>query len=154
MSHPLLTHESPVGLISGENPCHTAVTGGHEALRRDLDRMGAQFEETWGKYGGATERSFIVYGLPLKHLLALGKKYGQEAVIHGEGGRHMFLYTNGPKAGSMHLGLSTYEHWPEGTEPPADDYTRLPGAGAIRLHFDWGQGSDQGLDHQTQGVGP
>jgi hypothetical protein len=112
------------------------VPGGHEALKRDLDTMGVQHEETQGHYG-MPERSFLIYGLPREHLVALGQKYGQEAVIHNEDGRREFIYTAGPNAGKMHPGLTGYEHWPEGSEPPEDYYTHVPGNGYVRLHFDF-----------------
>jgi hypothetical protein len=134
--HPLFTHSMPVGMISGENPRFPSVPGGHEALKRDLDTMGVQHEETQGHYG-APERSFVIYGLPRANLVALGKKYGQEAVIHNEGGKREFIYTAGPNAGKMHPGLQSLEHWPEGSEAPDDYYTHLPGNGYVRLHFDF-----------------
>jgi hypothetical protein len=127
----------PVGLMSGDNPRFPSqALGGHEELKRDLDAMGVQHEETQGHYG-APERSSIIYGLPREKLVALGQKYGQEAVIHSENGRREFIYTNGPKAGQMHPGLNSFEHWPEGAEAPEDYYTKLPGAGHVRLHFDF-----------------
>lgn len=127
----------PVGLMSGENPRFpTQALGGHEELKRDLDTMGVQHEETEGHYG-APEKSVVIYGLPRDQLYALGQKYGQEAVIHNEGGKREFIYTNGPLAGKMHPGLPSFEHWPEGSEPPEDNFTKLPGNGYIRLHFDF-----------------
>jgi hypothetical protein len=127
----------PVGMMSGENPRFpTQALGGHEELKRDLDAMGVQHEETQGHYG-VPERSVLIYGLPRENLYALGQKYGQEAVIHNEGGKREFIYTNGPNAGKMHSGLPSFEHWPEGSEPPEDYYTKLPGNGYVRLHFDF-----------------
>jgi hypothetical protein len=134
--HPLFTHSMPVGLMSGENPRFPSVPGGHDALKHDLDTMGVQHEETQGHYG-APERSFLIYGLPREHLMALGQKYGQEAVIHNEGGKREFIYTGGPNIGKMHPGLASFDHWAEGSEPPEDYYTKLPANGYIRLHFDF-----------------
>lgn len=138
ISHPLFTHELPVGMITGDAPRFQSAPGGHEALKRDLDAAGAQYEETEGCYGGV-ERSLLVYGLPRDQLTALGKKYGQEAVIHSEGGQRHFIYTNGPHDGRWHPGRPTHEQWPEGGQPPEDNWTRLPGAGYVRLHFDFDQ---------------
>jgi hypothetical protein len=107
----------PVGMISGENPRFPSVPGGHEALKRDLDTMGVQHEETQGHYG-APERSFIIYGLPREHLVALGQKYGQEAVIHNEGGKREFIYTAGPNAGKMHPGLRATSTGPRAAKRP------------------------------------
>ncbi len=135
--HPLFDHSLPVGLMSGENPRYpTQGLAGHDELKHDLETMGVQHEETQGHYG-APERSFIIYGLPRANLVALGKKYGQEAVIHNEGGKREFIYTNGPNEGKSHPGLNTFEHWPEGSEPPEDYYTKLPSNGYVRLHFDF-----------------
>ncbi len=102
--------------------------------------MGTKFEETWGKYEGVPERSLIVHGLPREQLYSLGQKYGQESVIHAENGQHQFLYTHGPKEGTMHLGdPAEHQHWPEGhPAPPDDNWTRLPQHGHLRLGFDWG----------------
>lgn len=135
--HPLFTGAESVGMITGENPVHAAAAGGHEGLKRELQQLGARFDETEGRYGGKPERSLLVYGLPREHLFALGQKYGQEAVIHSENGKRQFMYTNGPKVGQMHVGDGADQHWAEGSQAPADDYTRVPGHGHVRLGFDW-----------------
>lgn len=134
----MFTYSVPVGLMSGENPRYQSAPGGQQALKRDLDSLGAQYEETRGHYG-LPERSLIVYGLPREHLAALGKKYGQESVIHNENGQRHFLYTNGPQEGQWHTSLPgyDYERWPEGADEPDDNWTQLPGDGYVRLNFDF-----------------
>jgi hypothetical protein len=137
--HPLFSFAEPIGLMSGENPAFPGVSGGHEALKHDLQTMGVPFEETQGRYAGVPERSVIIHGLPKEHLISLGKKFGQESVIHNEGGKREFIYTNGPNEGHAHPGLPSVDQWPEGHEAPEDYYTKLPGAGHVRLHFDFDQ---------------
>lgn len=136
VEHPLFTGATSVGLVTADNPRFPSVPGGHSALKRDLDSMGLQHQETTGRYG-ALENSFIVHGPTREQMYTLGKKYGQEAVIHSAGGRHEFIYTGGPNDGASHPSLPTHDYWPEGTEPPEDYYTLLPGQGSVRLHFDF-----------------
>lgn len=135
--HALFSHANSVGMITGEAPRFESVPGGHEALKQELMQRGVLYEDTMGQYGGVPERTLLVHGLPREDLIALGKKYGQESVIHHEKGRREFIYTNGPKAGGVHLALPTHEQWPEGSPPPKDDYTKVPGHGNVRFHFDW-----------------
>jgi hypothetical protein len=135
--HPLFSHANSIGMITGEQPRYGSAPGGHEALKQELRSQGVHVEDTMGQYGGVPERTLLVHGLPRAHLIALGKKYGQEAVIHHENGKREFIYTNGPKEGGIHMGLPTHEQWPEGHEPPKDDYTKVPGHGHVRFHFDW-----------------
>lgn len=133
--HPLFSGEVPVTLMSGESPRYPSAPGGHEALKRDLDDLGAQYEETRGHYG-VPERSLIVYGVPRETAASLGKKYGQEAVIHSQAGRPEFIYTNGENEGAHHASTGTHEFWPPDQQP--DDYwTELPGEGFVRLNFDF-----------------
>lgn len=135
--HPLFNFAEPVGLMSGDNPLYPAqAQGGQDALKRDLDSMGVRYNETEGHYG-APERSMIIYGLPKEQLQALGRKYGQEAVIHNQDGQREFIYTNGPNAGTYHPGLPTYDRWSEEEGPPEDYYTKVPGTGYVRLYFDF-----------------
>ena len=136
--HPLITGQGPVGVMTGEGPRYPSDPGGHEGLKRELQGLGVRHEETWGKYEGHPERSLIIHGLPREQLYNLGQKYGQESVIHAENGQHQFMYTNGPKQGTMHLGVpAEHKHWEEGhAQPPQDDWTKIPGQGHLRLGFD------------------
>jgi hypothetical protein len=134
--HPLFTFAEPVGIMSGENPRFPAAASGHESLKNELTQMGVRHQEVQGHYG-APEKSFLIYGLPREHLMALGKKYGQESVIHNEGGNREFIYTHGPHAGKMHPGLPTHEQWTDQEGPPEDYYTKMPEGGYTRLHFDF-----------------
>lgn len=136
--HPIFTGVVPFGMISGEAPRFPSAPGGHEALKQDLTAMGLKHEETEGRYGGP-ERSFIVHGPTREQMFALGKKYGQESVIHSQNGKHQMLYTNGPNEGKHHPSLPTYDYWHEGDQLPEDYYTKIPSQGAVRLHFDFNQ---------------
>jgi hypothetical protein len=124
--------------MSGQNPRFTATAqGGHEALKQELTQQGITYEDTHGHYG-MPERSLIIHGLPKSQLISLGKNYGQESVIHNEGGSREFIYTNGPNEGKAHPGLSTYETWPKEQGPPKDNWTLLPhDQSYVHLHFDF-----------------
>lgn len=134
--HPIFNGSVPFGMLTAENPVFPSAPGGNEALKNDLDSLGLKYEQTEGRYN-LPERSFIVHGPTLEQVYGLGKKYGQEAVIHSEGGQHKFIFTNGPKDAQYHPGTGTYDYWHEGQELPEDYYTKIPGQGAIRLHFDF-----------------
>jgi hypothetical protein len=123
-------------MITAEAPRFPSAPGGNAALKRDLEQLGLQHVETEGRYG-APENSFIVHGPTREQMFALGKKYGQEAVIHSQGGNHEFIYTGGPHEGGSHPSTGTYDAWNEGDTLPEDYYTKVPGHGAIRFHFDF-----------------
>lgn len=136
--HPLFTGATPIGLMSGEEPRFPSAPGGQEGLKRDLDAQGLKYEETEGRYG-SPERSLIIHGPTREQMATLGKKYGQEAVVHSQNGKHQMLYTNGPNEGKHHPSLGTYDYWNQGQELPEDYYTKIPNQGAVRLHFDFNQ---------------
>jgi hypothetical protein len=75
-----------------------------------------------------------VHGVTRDQLHSLGKEFGQEAVVYGEGGKHELHYTAGPNAGKYHpsLPLVRYSH-----DQPQDYYTHVPGHGYATLHFDF-----------------
>lgn len=131
--HPLFHPAMTSGLISGEAPRAASAPGGHDALVRDLTSMGLRHEETQGFYGGP-ERSVIVHGPTQQQMYDLGKKYGQESVVWGQGGKHRLLYTTGENAGQYHPAKNVVRHSPE---PPNDYYTTLPGMGHVTLYFDF-----------------
>lgn len=147
--HPLLNAAAPIGIISGEGARFPTAPGGHEALRQELNQLRLPFEEVRGHYG-APERSFIVHGVPRAKLFELGKKYGQESVIHGNAGQHEFIYTNGDDEGYAHPGLPTYETWAAGDPGPDDNFTKLPDGSSFRLHFDFNKKHPSGLGTPAQ----
>lgn len=134
--------------MSGENPRFPA-SGGHAELLAELHQLQLPFEEVNGHYG-SPERSVIVHGIPKQKLYELGKKYGQESVIHGQAGQHEYIYTNGADDGLSHPGLSTYETWSkEQPDQPDDNYTKLPDGSSFRLHFDFDKKQQSGLGKRS-----
>jgi hypothetical protein len=133
--HPVLGGGT-IGLISGENPRFPAAQQGHEALGQELHRMGLLAEPTVGHYGGI-ERSYIVHNPTRDQMVELGRRFGQESVIHSDKGQHHLIYTNGPQAGQHHraTGYEVFDKAPE------DFYTVLPSrdgvpVGYFRYNFD------------------
>jgi len=139
-NHPLFANGS-IGLLTAESPIYNKedVTG-NEGLARQLDRMGLKYHRTTGRYNGKPENSFTVYN-PTRHQLQhLGKRFGQEAVIYSEGGKHEFIFTNGADEGKHHPSLpQTNVH----KTPPEDNFTTLPDkSGHLSLVFDWSKKLD------------
>jgi hypothetical protein len=54
----------------------------HGDLMADLQRLGYHPETLRGSWEGVTEKSVLVPGIRPEHLFELGRKYGQDAVIH------------------------------------------------------------------------
>jgi GGDEF domain-containing protein len=119
-THPVLAGGRGFTFISGEEPRYPARQSGHDALRNELIGRGRHFEEIQGLYG-KPERSFIVYDMPLHEARSLGKDFGQESVIHSDGQKPIFFYTNGEDADHYHPinGSKTF------AQPPADNWSRL-----------------------------
>lgn len=103
--HPALSGEK-LGIMTADNPMHpTGITGGNAALEAELRQRNLKFEKITGKYTpGALENSFIIYGVSPKDMMEMGKKYGQDSVIHSHRGSHRMIYTNGDKEGMFHIG--------------------------------------------------
>lgn len=91
---PLKTHQWAA--ISAHTTQHNPEL--HEQLRQDLTARGYQPIEVKGVYGGAPEKSFLVFGMGNREAMALGKKYEQESVLTPTG----YLYTTGENAGKYH----------------------------------------------------
>lgn len=152
--HPLFGGQYPVGLMAGGAPLTAPqVPGGDQALRGLLTQQGLKFEETDGRYG-QPERSFIVHGPSREQMFHLGKALGQESVIWAPKGHATaeLMYTNGPNAGKSHPAHPQYGFHP--TEPPPDYYTKLPGKGYVRLHFDQDRLNPVQLPAQPQAPQP
>lgn len=125
------------GLMSGENPLFpSAIQGGpsHEKLTQALKGMGLKFDETTGQYGNP-ERSVIIYNPHPEQMKILGKLFGQESVVFGQGGKHELIHTNGPHEGKA----QKVDH---GVEPltfsytkPENYFTSLPGQGFFSINF-------------------
>lgn len=134
--HPLFSGSNTVGLMSGEQPKYPVQTpGGHEGLASELRRQGLHFEETDGHYQDP-ERSYIIYGPTEEQMKDLGKRYGQEAIVYSEGGRHKMVYTNGEHEGTYNSDDGKHEY--SQSQPAESFWTRMPNnQGFIRLGFDF-----------------
>jgi hypothetical protein len=131
--HPLFRGHQTVGLITAESPkFESKGLGGNESLSAEMKSMGLKHEATSGSYG-APEHSFIVYGPTREQMYNLGHRYGQEAVVYSQNGKHEMLYTHGPNAGKYHPSLPLVRY---SQKQPEDYFTQLPGRGYITLHFD------------------
>ncbi len=129
--HPLFNPGHTVGIMTAESPKFPTQPGGNEALKADLHGLGLHHEPTHGSYG-APENSFIVHNPTREHMYMLGRKYGQEAVVYSQDGKHELLYTHGPNAGKHQLSKPQM-HFSQ--TQPKDFYTHLPGKGYVTLHF-------------------
>lgn len=147
--HPVIGKQGHVGLMTAEAPRYPSVEGGNPSLERDLQGMGAKFHRVKGHYGGP-ENSYLIHGLDQSQMVELGKKYGQEAVIHGENGAHKLIYTHGPNAGQYHP-MVGHEQWAKEQGPPEDYWTEAPGGGYFRLNFDFNQAHPLGKSEAQVG---
>ena len=68
-------------------------------------------------------------------MMDIGRRYGQESILHAEGPHAHLIYTHGPYTGKMHMAdqLHVYNHEPD------DHYTTIPGGSkdGSDLHFTW-----------------
>jgi hypothetical protein len=128
--HPLFGRGT-MGMLTAEAPRYLSATGGNKALSDEMHRMGLKHVPTHGSYGGP-EQSFIVHNPTREQMYRLGRKFGQEAVIYSQDGKHEMLYTHGPNAGMAHPSLPSMHFSPN---KPKDYYTHLPGYGYVGLHF-------------------
>ena len=122
-------------IVTGENPRFDAkVHGENASLEKELTKRGMKFEKVRGKYG-SHENSFLIHNPKLKHMIDIGRRYGQESILHAEGPHAHLIYTHGPYAGKMHIADTqhTYQHEPE------DYYTTIPAGNkdGSDLHFTW-----------------
>ena len=108
----------------------------HEALKNDLIKMGYKISESAGNYGGTSEPSFLVEhngSAASKAALAdLGKKYGQESILHSAGNPGTRLnelaYTDG-RPSVTGFGV-------EQNPNAVKDFTDNPTYGKFSLKFD------------------
>lgn len=102
-SYSLLTAHNPSGIKTSpeENMAN------NQKLQADLDRSGAVYHKVKGTYGGNEEQSYLVHhtrDVQPHHIEELGRKYGQESVIHSSLGQHKMVYVTGPNAGKHNKG--------------------------------------------------
>jgi hypothetical protein len=125
----------------------------HEELRKELEKAGLAYTEVVGHYGSKestflvfhddteltskTQKSMMVHHRDsdeakehVKIIEELGKKFNQDSVLHGLGGRNEVVFTTGKKAGSKCGGNG----WKE--VPEAEDfYTDIELAGKQHTKF-------------------
>lgn len=152
-THPALTG-GQFALISGAGPKYRPeIDGGHKGLEQHLAERGFKYEQTYGQH----EPSFIVHNIPRDQAMELGRKAGQEHIIHSNLGQHEFVYVNGPQAGKYHPG-SGFEHF---HRAPTDSGPRLliPTAGFVRFGIDKSKlldvpkkGQDMSMNHEKSEV--
>jgi hypothetical protein len=123
-------------ILTAERPGFPVTTHGeNDTLEKELTKRGMRFEKVLGSYNGSKENSYLIHNPNIHHVLDLGRRYGQEAVIYAKGPKAHLIYTHGPNAGHMHElpRVETFSH------PPEDNYTTLFGAGknGEHLHFSW-----------------
>ncbi len=128
--HPLFG-KGTVGIMTAEAPRFQSEPGGNEALSNELKTIGLRHEDTHGSYGGP-EHSLIIHGPTREQMFHLGHKFGQEAVVYSQDGKHEMLYTNGPHSGKAHPALPQINF---SQSQPKDFYTHIPGRGYVTLHF-------------------
>jgi len=129
--HPLFSRGT-VGIVSAEKPKYLSAPGGTEGMKAELKNMGLNHTPSHGAYAGDRMSSFIVHNPTREQMYRLGRKFGQEAVVYSQDGKHELLYTHGPNAGKAHRSLPSVHF---GETEPKDFHTHLPGVGYVGLHF-------------------
>ena len=109
--HPVLSG-GLFGIMTAENPFHpVAIHGENQALEGELHNRGLKFEKVTGKYSeGPLENSYIIHDVDHHQMMDLGKKFGQDSVLHSKHGEHKLIYTNGPNEGTYHSGQGHVVH--------------------------------------------
>jgi predicted ester cyclase len=81
-------------IITAHNPRSERLSGEenqrrHAELERDLKKMGLEYTPSTGESPDGTwvEEGFAVFDVGLEQALELGQKYGQHAILWGEGGK-------------------------------------------------------------------
>ena len=137
----------------------------HEQLRDALEKNGMRYTEVVGHYGGK-ESSFLVFhdgtvatpktqkSIMVHHhdaeelkknrkvLEELGKKFNQNSVLHGSGGKNTLVFTAGDKAGQECGGKG----WKE--TPEAKDYytdIKLEGKEHTKFNLDIAECFEKGF---------
>lgn len=108
-------------------------------LMARIRKMGYQYHNTDGSYGGEQEMSLTIFGMSYKDAVALGKRYDQESVATAAG----LIYTTGPNAGKMHPAASGHLFGVDAVD--TENYSII-GVGkrdlAVAWQYDWDELSD------------
>jgi hypothetical protein len=137
--HPALSGGHVV-IVSGESPVFKQgmTHEGHAALGQVLEREGLEYEPIHGKYGDKKQPGYIVHVRDdgeVEKLKGIGKRFGQEAIVHSNAGKHQYIYTAGPQEG-LATPPSEGEDWFD--EEPENNFSTLYGPGGEPLgHFSY-----------------
>jgi hypothetical protein len=132
----LFLPDSEAGIISAERG--KLGTGANrkrtEDLVRVLQKMGYRFIAAKGIYEGLPERSFLIWNIPMDHLVELQLQFDQDSVIHkARGDVRPWFYDQrkGLKFPGLKVILGTEEVLQDRTQIRRDPSQRF------RLEFDW-----------------
>lgn len=145
--HPALVEKDgmPVarfGVVTADAPKYPSV-GKNPELEAELKARGHNYEPVVGRYDNpeVPEHGFLIHGISPEEIADLGHRYGQESVIHTDGGRNKLIYTNGPEAGKFVAGRG-WDHAPSDVAPK-QLYSTVLHNGKPR-HFSLGLNFDNG----------
>ncbi len=103
-----LTSKGSYTVLTPANPMSKALTPKENAYRmkeavKDLNRMGAKYVITAGKYGNAEPGFTILHDekFGVAQARELGRKYNQTSVMHVENGKATIYHTTGQFAGRV-----------------------------------------------------
>jgi hypothetical protein len=120
-------------ILTGENPMHKVTSpGGSAGIETELQNHGLKYEHVKGHYG-SPENSILVHNPDLEHMKDLGHRYGQDSILHSQGGKAELHYTNGPHAGKVRPSTGPVQTF---DTPPADNFTTVD-HGGTPVHFSW-----------------
>ena len=83
----LLLYEGSGGILSAfraDIPVEENLAR-HEELGRDIEALGLSYTESDGEWKGRPELMYRIEDIGLDDLLALGRKYDQEALLYRDG---------------------------------------------------------------------
>ncbi len=139
-------------ILTAENPRASQLSKTQNArlndkLKAELDSKGVDYHEVQGSYGPTQENSILIPHtdeMGPDEVAALGKKYGQESVIHKIGDNNKLEYVSGPKSGSYVEGSGV-------TEDPSlsENYTQM-GNNRFNLDLDFDKVKHEPLTHYSQ----
>ena len=119
---------------------------GHAALGQVLEREGMEYEPIHGKYGDVKQPGYIVHikdDGQVEKLKGIAKRFGQEAIVHSDAGKHQYIYTAGPQEGLATPPSSGQDFY---DQEPENNFSTLYGPGGEPLgHFSYNLDFDHDL---------
>lgn len=127
-------------ILSGEAPRYATgglgYVPGADGMATALVLAGFAPVPVRGRYGGTVENAYLVRVRSAEDeviLVVLARSFGQESILHGEGGRYCFAYVNGPQCrpspvGPLFVGPEGegFSYGPSAVPPEGDDnYSRM-----------------------------